>query len=175
MKEIIDRLQNLTMADLARVWRTTHNPGTRSSALYDTISDADQIDISPFTVPLLPGRIFVFVTAKLIAAVLHAVGIYASPTLIPREEWHGANTVPWDVSRCNIGRLLRIKGGSYRGGLGYVIGTSQHSETVILAVIPRISEKDLTTTSVKHKRPRLDHDDSYTPKTGTRGCIDRLF
>lgn len=162
------------MGDLARVWETTHNPGIRSCALHNIIEDAGEIFVRPFTVPILPGRVFVFVSTKVVAAVLHAVGIYARPTLIPREEWYGANTVPWDVSHCEIGSLLRIKKGTYHGCLGYVMGTSEHSDTVILAVVPRTA-RDLPTTRSKHKRPKLDVGSSSMSKTSTRRSEGHLF
>lgn len=160
------------MANLADVWTAGHSTGSRSLASRQVIESAEGKLVHAFTFRRLPGRIFLFASAKLVTSILHTIRIYTKPILIPPEEWHGENTVPWEHSSWKIGSLSRVQRGKYHGCLGYVVGASKYTDAIVLAVVPRITKVDL---APQTKRPRLEGSDSAPPKGRTTKGATALF
>lgn len=156
-KNAIQTLKNLTMADLNRVREGTVDTGIAALITRQAIEGVEGKLIRVFSVPALPGRLFIFTSAKLITLALRTVRIYATPTLIPREEWYGDKTLPWAHSHWEVGSLLKIQRGRYHGSLAYVVGSSKDNDAIIVAVVPRLTTEDFHRTTPQTKRPRLDH------------------
>ena len=172
---MIKALKELTMADLARVWAYTHNAGARSLLTRQAVENVEGKLVHAFSFRRLPGRIFLFASAKLVTLILHMVRIYTKPTIIPREEWHRSNIVPWANSHWEVGSLLRVQRGKYCGRLGCVVGSSKHSDAVIVAVVPRITQGDFYSVTPKSKRPRLVNGSSALPRGRIQKCEATLF
>jgi hypothetical protein len=117
-----------------------------------------------FTVPHLPGRLFVFGPAEFISRVRSNRMINSQPVLVPRSEWaHGIQSplfTAWGSRRIQVGFWVRIlAGGTYHGDLGYVIGSSTVSDRLLVAVVPRISY----TAAVQATAKRTDAQSSGPP------------
>jgi hypothetical protein len=99
-----------------------------------------------FTLFYFPGGIFIFSPAKFIQGVSHLVGIRSRPIQIPRTVWgagwSSTDWLPWvqrDIPPQSWVRISKC-GLPYSGDLAYVVGCARSSDTMLIAVVPRIHD-----------------------------------
>lgn len=98
-----------------------------------------------FSVPHLPNYLFVLASPLTISTVQQKASL-PLPKLIPRNEWGNSfDSIPWFRQHRHIPAKSWVKivdAVAGRGRLGYVVGSSNETQQILVAVVPRLKKFD---------------------------------
>lgn len=117
--------------------------------------------VETFTVNHLLGRVFVLGPADTILGIRSLAEISSYPVQIPRSEWasfEGTLFLPWVVHNIPPQSWIRlINHPPYSGDLAYVVGSSESTDDLVVAVVPRIRLPSRDISTQKGKRRKVEN------------------